>query len=325
MRALSSAAMHPLERLLDLVALLLDARKPLTFEDIRGVMPAYQQADPASAKRMFERDKDVLREVGIPVELAPTDAWETEQGYRIPKDRYYLPEVAFSPDEVWALFVAAHTPGASGEAEQAFQKISSGTEMNVLAAMAERTAAPGVDSSGPYLGAIADALARRKAVRFKYRSAQGKAGLREVDPYSLVFRHGNWYVVGLDRGRGEIRSFRLSRLLSPVKEIGPASAPPQGFDASAQLQSGPWGLGQPAETARVSFSPKVSWWAVASTPGVNVVRTRKDRWVDVDVPASETDTFVSWILSFGADARLTSPKALRDQVVAKLRAVASDG
>jgi proteasome accessory factor B len=317
--------MHPLERLLDLVALLLDARKPLTFENIRGVMPAYQQADPASAKRMFERDKDVLREVGIPVELAPTDAWETEQGYRIPKDRYYLPEVAFSPDEVWGLFVAAHTPGASGEAEQAFQKISSGTEMNVLAAMAERTAAPGVDSSGPYLGAIADAVARRKAVRFKYRSAQGKAGPREVDPYSLVFRHGNWYVVGLDRGRGEIRSFRLSRLLSPVKEIGPASAPPEGFDASAQLQSGPWGLGQPAETARVRFSPKVSWWAVASTPGVNVVRTRKDRWVDVDVPASETDTFVSWILSFGADARLTSPKALRDQVVAKLRAVASDG
>ena len=317
--------MHPLERLLDLVALLLDARKPLTFEDIRGVMPAYQQADPASAKRMFERDKDVLREVGIPVELAPTDAWDTEQGYRIPKDRYYLPDVAFTPDEVWALFVAAHTPGSGGEAEQAFQKISSGTEMNVLAAMAERTAAPGVDSSGPYLGSIADALARRKAIRFKYRSAQGKAGQREIDPYALVFRRGNWYVVGLDRGRNETRSFRLSRLLSPVKEIGPASAPPEGFDASAQLEAGPWGLGRPAAKARVAFSPKVSWWAMASTPGVTVIKTRRDRWVEAEVPASESDTFVSWILSFGADARLTSPRSVRDQVVAKLRAVASDG
>ncbi|HMC36796.1 MAG TPA: WYL domain-containing protein, partial [Actinomycetota bacterium] len=139
--------MHPLERLLDLVALLLNANKPLTFDDIRAVMPAYQQPDAASAKRMFERDKDTLREVGIPVEVAPTDPWEVEQGYRIPKDRYYLPDVSFTPDEVWALFVAAHTPGEHGEAEQAFQKISSGTETNVLTAMAERTAAPGVDSS----------------------------------------------------------------------------------------------------------------------------------------------------------------------------------
>ena len=63
--------------------------------------------------------------------------------------------------------------------------------------------------------------------------------------------------------------------------------------------------------------------AVASTPGVTVVKTRRDRWVEVDVPASESDAFVSWVLSFGADARLTSPKVLRDQVVARLQAVAS--
>src|SRR2546422_5584807 len=200
--ALSSPGMHPLERLIDLVALLLEARRPLTFDDIRQLIPAYQQQDQASAKRMFERDKDILREVGIPVELAATDVWEVEQGYRIRKDQYYLPEVAFTPDEVWALFVAAHAPGQSGEAEQAFQKLSTGTETNVLAAMAERTAAPGVDPSGPHLGAIADALARRRAIRFKYRSAQGKPSQREVDPYALVFRRGNWYLVGLDRGRG---------------------------------------------------------------------------------------------------------------------------
>src|SRR5207302_7363575 len=120
--------MHPLERLLDLVALLLDARKPLTFDDIRRVMPAYQQADAASAKRMFERDKDTLREVGIPVELAATDIWEVEQGYRIPREQYYLPDVAFSPEEVWALFIAAHAPGEEGDAEQAFRKLSTGAE-----------------------------------------------------------------------------------------------------------------------------------------------------------------------------------------------------
>src|SRR6266511_1179799 len=214
--------MHPLERLINLVALLLEARRPLTFEQIRSLMPGSQQGVVVAAKRMFERDKDTLREVGIPVELASTDAWEVEQGYRIPKDQYYLPEVSFTADEVWALFVAAHAPGESGDAELAFQKLSTGTETNVLTAMAERTAAPGADPSGPHLGAIADALARRRAVRFRYRPAQGKPASREVDPYSLVFRGGHCYLAGQDRTRGEIRSFRLSRLLSPVKEIGRA-------------------------------------------------------------------------------------------------------
>ena len=323
--ALSSPGMHPLERLLNLVALLLEAGRPMTFDQIRRVMPAYQQGDLASAKRMFERDKDTLREVGIPVELAATDIWEVEQGYRIPREQYYLPDVAFSPEEVWALFIAAHAPGEEGDAEQAFRKLSTGAETNVLAAMAERTATPGVDASGPYLGAIADALSRRRSIRFRYRPAQGKPGQREVDPYSLVFRSGNWYLVGLDRGRGEIRSFRLSRLLSPVKESGPSTLPPEGFEATSHLEAGPWGLGAPAARAKVAFSPKVAWWAIGATPGANVVRSRKDGWIEVEVPANQTESFLSWVLSFGPDARVLSPRGSRDQVVAKLEALAGRG
>jgi proteasome accessory factor B len=314
--------MHPLERLIDLVALLLNATRPLTFDDIRSVMPAYQRAELASAKRMFERDKDTLKEVGVPIELAPTDPWEVERGYVIPRSRYYLPDVTFTPEEVWALFVAAHTPGEGGEAEQAFQKLSTGTDTNLLAAMAERTIAPGVDDSGPHLGALADALARRRAVRFRYRPTQGKAGPREVDPYALVFRAGSWYLVGLDRSRQDVRSFRLSRLASAVREVGAATAPPAGFQASAHVEAGPWGLGAPAVRARVAFSPKVAWWAVASTQGVNVLRSRKDGWVEVSVPASQTDSFVSWVLSFGPDARVYSPRAIRDAVVEKLEDLA---
>jgi predicted DNA-binding transcriptional regulator YafY len=315
------AGMHPLERLIDLVALLLEAKRPLTFDEIRDLIPAYQQDDSSSAKRMFERDKDTLRDVGVPVELAATDAWDVEQGYRIPKERYYLPEVSFTPEEVWALFVAAYAPGEGGEAELAFQKLSSGMETNVLA-MAERASTPGVDRSGPHLGAIADAMARHRAVRFRYRSAQGRAGQREVDPFSLVFRRGHWYVVGLDRGRRDQRSFRLSRILGAVKEIGPASSPPEGFDASRLLEAGPWGLGSPPERARVLFSPRVAWWAIPSTPGATVTRARRDGWVEAEVAASQTDAFASWVLSFGTDAKVVSPPAVRDAVVARLRSLA---
>src|SRR5881397_2403145 len=98
--------MHPLERLVNLVALLLDSRRPLTFGQIRAKMPeGYGQEDLQSAKRMFERDKDVLRDVGVPIDVVATDVWDVEQGYVIAKDRYYLPEIDFAPEEISALLV----------------------------------------------------------------------------------------------------------------------------------------------------------------------------------------------------------------------------
>src|SRR5436190_8489780 len=100
--------MEPLERLLNLVGLLLETTRPLTFEQIRDAMPeAYGGENVDSAKRKFERDKDDLRNYDIPLEMQDVDAWGTEQGYSIPKERYYLPEITFSPEEMAALFVAS--------------------------------------------------------------------------------------------------------------------------------------------------------------------------------------------------------------------------
>jgi predicted DNA-binding transcriptional regulator YafY len=119
-----------------------------------------------------------------------------------------------------------------------------------------------------------------------------------------------------------VRSFRLSRLLSAVKEVGPAAPVPQGFESAGHVEAGPWGLGAPAERARVSFSPKVAWWAIGTTPGANVVRRRRDGWIEVDVPASENESFVSWVLSFGPEIRILAPRTVRDAVVARLEALA---
>jgi predicted DNA-binding transcriptional regulator YafY len=75
----------------------------------------------------------------------------------------------------------------------------------------------------------------------------------------------------------------------------------------------------------VAFSPKVAWWAVRDVSGAKVLKTRRDGWVEVDVPASQSDSFVSWILSFGPDARVYSPRPIRDQVVARLEALTPHG
>src|SRR5207245_7894446 len=91
-----------------------------------------------------------------------------------------------------------------------------------------------------------------------------------------------------------------------------------GFDAASHLEAGPWGIGKPVETARVGFTTRIAWLVAAQTAGANVVRTRRDGWVEIEVPASQTESFVSWVLSFGPDARVFAPRAIRDHIVARL-------
>jgi proteasome accessory factor B len=316
--------MHPLERLLKLVILLLDTSRPLTFSDIRDKLPAYAQEDLSAAKRMFERDKDVLRDLGIPVELAPTDVWDVEEGYLIPKDRYYLPEIQFTPEELSALYVAAHTLGADDEAEQAVRKLQAGAGEGILAGLPQGPVAAGPDVPGSRLGQVARAIEDGRSIRFRYRPATGRAGRRHMDPYALVTGAGHWYVVGLDRNRGDIRSFRMSRFLSEVTEGGAASEPPEGFDAREHLKHGPWGVGDPEVEARMAFSPEVGWWAVRGVEHARQLREHVDGWVEVALPAARGDSFVSWALTFGPDAEVLGPPELRKAVIRRLEALVAE-
>ena len=317
--------MHPLERLVDLVALLLESPRPATFDRIRETMPeAYGQEDVSSAKRMFERDKDILRDIGVPIEVTATDVWEVEQGYTISKERYYLPEVDFSPEEISALFVAARTGSQDAFAEQAVRKLLSGTEGGLLTGASPAPLAAETGSSDARLLRAAEAIAERRVVTFSYRTARGETSERTVDPWGLVFRGGHWYLVGMDRQRGEIRAFRLSRLTGELSVGDPAEAPPEGFRAADQVQVGPWGPGEPGEPeerARIAFSPDVSWWAVRGLQGVREERNRSDGWVEFSLPAAPGDGLVSWALSFGPDAELLEPVRLRHEVTRRLEAV----
>lgn len=312
--------MHPLERLINLVALLLDTNRPLTFDQIRRALGAYDHADRESAKRQFERDKDLLRKVGIPVEVAPTDPWEVEEGYRIPRERYELPDISFTPEEAAALFVAAHGTTEGSDVSEAFRKLLPGADRGVLSALGDEAVAA-VDTSGPHLQQIADAVAGRRRIRFRYRPAEGDEADREVDAWGLVFRRGAWYLVGGDRDRGEPRSFRLSRFVSQAADAGQGEPPPPEFRAADHLTAGPWGVGEPLSTARVAFGPKVAWWALSGLPDARTVDTRKDGWTEAEVPAGAEEPFVSWILSFGPDAEVLEPAELRGAVVRSLEEI----
>jgi proteasome accessory factor B len=312
--------MQPLERLVNLVALLLESRRPLTFEEIRERLgEAYEQEDPSTAKRMFERDKDVLRDKGVPIEVVPIDAFEVEEGYVIDKAVYYLPEISFTPEEISALIVAARSGEENPDAEHAAQKLLSGTD-GVLSAVPGGilAAEPGADRR---LAALAEAIAERRRVRYGYRTSVGAVSERQVDPYGLLHRSGHWYLVGLDHERGDIRSFRLSRLTTEVVDAGRGNAPPEGFRAADHVHTGPFGPGGTERPARVAFSPEVAWWATKSITGAVVDRPRSDGWVEVTLPTGPLEGLASWVLQFGPDAEVVAPASLRDEVVQRLEAV----
>ena len=310
--------MHPLERLVNLVALLLESRTPLTFDQIREKLAeGYGHQDVSSAKRMFERDKDILRDIGVPIEVLSTDAWDVEQGYMIDKARYYLPEIAFTPEEITALFVAVRSAG-DVSAEDAVRKLLSGVDRGILAGLG----APALMSEAdPNLSAAAEAVAENRRVRFAYRNSRGERSDRAVDTFGLAVRGGHWYLVGLDADRGEIRSFRLSRVSGSLNVEGEGTPPPEGFRAADHVWGGPLASEEPSISATVAFSPEVAWWALRGVRGAETVRTREDGWVDVRMPWPAGEQLVSWVLSFGPDAEVLEPADVRAEVVERIEAI----
>ena len=311
--------MEPLERLLNLVGLLLETKRPLTFEQIRTTLEPYGQEKQDTAKRMFERDKDVLRDYGVPLELVDIDAWGTEQGYLIPKDAYYLPEIAFTPQELGALLVAAQSGGEDTVAEQGARKLLYGADGGVLAGLAGGPLASGSDARTALVLAVAGAVADDRRVRFEYRTSNGRAQERDVDAYAMVFRGGHWYLVGHDRARQDIRAFRLSRFTAEAVDAGEGSRPAEGFRASDHVQAGPWAAAG-EDRARVAFAPEAAWWASGSLAGAGAGEVREDGWVEVTVPMSDEGALAGLILQFGPAAEALEPASLREEIVSRLEA-----
>ena len=312
--------MEPLERLLNLVGLLLESRKPLTFDEIRETLDAYQGDNLESAKRMFERDKDVLRDYGVPLRMDDTDAWGTEQGYVIRKDEYYLPEIAFTPEEITALFVAAQSGREETAAEHGVRKLVFGADGGVLAGMAGGPLVAGSDAPSAAVLAAAEAAQHRRRVRFGYRTAQGSGSERDVDAWGVVFRGGHWYLVGHDRDRDEVRAFRLSRVTSAFTDDGSGSEPPGGFRATDHVEAGPWDPSG-GERASIAFDAEVAWLARDGFADAREERLLGDGRIVLSVPYADEGILAAAVLQYGPAAEVLDPPAVRHEVIRRLRGI----
>lgn len=312
--------MAPLERLLNLVGLLLEAERPLTFEQIRETLDAYGGDNVESAKRKFERDKDILREYGVPLVMEGTDVWDVEQGYTIRKDDYYLQEIAFTPEEVTALFVAAQGQTERMAVAQGVRKLLYGADGGVLLGASEGPLVAGPDARSDRVLAAADAADAHRRVRFGYRSAQGALGERVVHAYAVVYRGGHWYLVGHDEERDDVRAFRLSRCTTDLGDVGEGNPPPEGFDPGAHVAAGPW-TAAGDEPAIVAFTPEAAVLALTQFPGAREEGGIDDGRVLLALPSADEDLLAGLILQYGPEAEVRSPEGLRATVVARLEAI----
>lgn len=303
--------MTRLERLINLVAALLDTKRPIPRADLLERVPGYE-GSPEAARRAFERDKETLRGMGIPLAVEPVDPAVPEmgEGYRIPREQYELPDLHLEPDELAALHLAASTVRLDGTAgREALWKL--GGAPAGASGQAPVAALPG----GEHLPTLFAAVTERRAVRFTYRGVE-----RSVDPYSLSFANGRWYLAGHDHLRAEERRFRLDRIESaPVLgEAGAFQRPP----ATKRSWPQPWRLGDEEEVeATLLVDADQADWAVDQVGAGSVRERRPDGAVVVSVPVSNREAFRSFVLGFLDHAEILGPPELRQDMVEWLQAV----
>jgi proteasome accessory factor B len=312
--------MRRIERLINLIAALLEAPTPMTADDIRARIAGYEQDSRDAFRRTFERDKEALRAMGIPIETTQMDPLGVDtEGYIIPKARYYLPQLDLEPDELAALRIAAEAIlGAADAAHAGLMKLTVDAE---TAPIDGPRIVWGADlaSEQPLLASLYAALLDRKPVTFSYQAAGSDTrATRTVEPYGLLHRRGHWYVVGRDRDRDAIRAFKLSRITAPVRPATSSYDIPDGFDANEHLAGEPWEVGpEQAGTAVVRFSPKLRWWADQNLPNAHA-REATNGALDVEMPLSNVDALVSWAIGFDDEVEIIEPEVARRALVARL-------
>lgn len=301
----------PVERATNLLALLLETRVPQTFEQITDALRSQYPDGAAALRGAFERDKALLREIGVPIEqevLSGDAAGQT--GYRIDRGRYELIDLDLLDDERQALQVAVAAVRSS-DAQFGLLKLG-GVAGGSSAISAE---VPHLEQ----LPALRDAVARRCELRFAYQGTP-----RVLWPYALLLREGFWYVIGHDVGREALRTFRVDRIDGePAVGEEAAFARPADFDPRGVFPGDPKEIGESTAKAVVQIAaPRVA--AVLRELGDDAVIARQPSGeVQFHVACANLPAFRSWVLGLGEFAEVISPPEARQAVVDWLRDMAA--
>ncbi|NOY55968.1 MAG: WYL domain-containing protein [Actinobacteria bacterium] len=297
-----------LERLLNLLAFLLTADRPVTAEEIRITVAGYAQDSDDAFHRMFERDKDLLRRMGIPIELRPTDTWEVEYGYFLHPDAYQLPDPDLSDEERAALWLAAQVVRLGGQPSGADALMKLG---GLAMSGGGEPLAADLGSGAEDLSTAHLAATERRMLSFTYRGRR-----RTVQPMGILHQRGHWYLIARDRE--EMRAYRVDRASAFALGDHPgAFTRPAGFSLKDALPGKPWAAGEADIIAKVVFDADTAWWAKRQL-GANAVE-RPDGALEAELRVANPDAFIGWILGFEDKAEILQPEHLRQALIDRVR------
>ncbi len=316
------------ERLFSLVLALLASEQGLSKAEILSTVQGYRQryslgGDNSSLDRQFERDKDDIRELGVPLETidAPDRPGDTQASrYRIPKALYELPsDVTFSSEEITLLGLAAAVWREGSLSEDSRRAL---TKLRSLGIDSDETVigyAPRLRVREAAFTPLTQALDRHQRVSFLYVKPGNPTPLvRTVEPWALVVFDGRWHLTAFDQRARALRTFLLSRIVGPVKNIPgstfDAPAPGQAENALAELER-VWRN----TTAAVTVTPgSDAELRLSKRSGVNITASGEFtvQYIDLDIFADE-------LAGFGPEVRVLAPVELREAVRNRLTKVAA--
>ena len=320
------------ERLVNLVIALLGTRQYVTAARIRATVPGYEPDDGTARadeafKRMFERDKAELREMGVPLETGRTSVFDTEDGYRIARADYELPEITLTGEEAAAVGLALRlweSAQLAGAAQSALVKLkAAGVDVDTSRAIPLQ---PRLDAGEPAFEACYAAARDRRALEFDYRRPdEDTPSRRHVQPWGVVAWHGRWYLVGFDLDRQERRSFRLSRVVGEPRTTGRAGAfePPEDVDLAGVVAGQAGGQEQLVVVrARPGTAVGLRREAIPLGPAGDGGHEGEDL---LELRTTDPARLADQLAAYGADVVVQSPTGMREAVIARLTALAAMG
>jgi len=323
-------------RQLSLVAYLM-ARpgRPVKAEDIRRFVEGYTEQTQDAFTRRFHADRDDLAHLGIQIESQSDDTGDGTI-YLLPAENFFLPSVPFSREELATL----HTCLYLLEGQFAYDHVlrvalqslalGSGNTLDDPVTSCVRVDMPSSGSDSEVAARqkkIEDAVSGHKSIRFDYHSfSSDTVEQRDVDPYSMMYTHGDWYLVGYSHERGATRIFKLRRIRGRIGYTSKKDhdfSVPADFDIHDYLGLEPWQLGAPKGVAEISFSPRRGWWAANNLSGSGDIELKEDGSAVLRTPYADAGQLCSLVLGKSEDASLNGPPELRTAIAAILKSIAS--
>lgn len=312
------------ERLMKLLIMLLVQRHFVDKGRVRDAL--YPGLSDDAFEKKFERDKEELRSLGVPVEVGQIDPFfGDEPGYRIRADEFALPEIRLDADEASVVGLAGkvweHARLAEATTEAVRKLAAQGVDVDPGALDLVQ---PRIGAEEPSFIAFWEATATRTPLAFDYGRTSEQPATRHLQPWGVVRFSGRWYVVGHDTDRDAERVFRLSRVVGEPRTDGePGSfSVPEGTDVAATARRlAPSAPAEPAEVlVREGAGHGLRRMAEQVESGVSGPDERS-RWDRLVLARAD---LAGEVLAHGEDAYVVSPDSLRRDVVARLRAVVEE-